>query len=444
MPTILLKGDGKLKTKKGSLKSSFMLMTILPIIFLGLIVASVLSYRLGNEIYREIDNEMRDMAFSISNMYERFYPGDYNIISDGNISALRKGDKYLEDSVSLLENIKEDTNYDISIIYKGIRYITTLSNSDGNSIKGSKVGAQIQYQVSEKRTAAFFRKVNVDNQEYVAYYLPLRNAGEDVVGMIGIVRSSEDIRKSVFRTVMPILVVIVVSTIVAGLISAVFSAGIISNLNKLKRFLGSVEAGDLSRKLDETVSARDDEIGEMGHTAENMQRSIKKLVERDALTGIYNRRQGSVLLERAVSEAAKDASNIAICIGDIDFFKKVNDTYGHEAGDKVLIEVAATINSFMRQKGFVARWGGEEFLIVFDNEGYDKAHDSLNELLSQIHLIEINSDGQIIKVNMSFGLVKPMLWDEEDGFDALKRADELLYYAKEHGRNQVVGETDVQ
>ena len=122
-------------------------------------------------------------------------------------------------------------------------------------------------------------------------------------------------------------------------------------------------------------------------------------------------------------------------IGDIDFFKKVNDTYGHDAGDEVLKSVAGVLNASMKGKGFVARWGGEEFLIVYEMADLMPSVEALNDMLQKVRDLEIVSGGTTIKVTMSFGIIQGQTGWTEDML--LKAADDNLYYAKTHGRNQV-------
>lgn len=427
--------------KHGSLRTSFMTMTLLPLFFLGVVMSVVTTYKVRDEIFDKMEIELRDTAYTIVNVYDRMYPGDYGIVQSDTMSAITKGKEYLARSAELLDNIKEDTGTDISFFYGDVRYVTTIRDETGISVVGTKINSIIANQVLKEDRAVFYRDVKVGTEKYVAYYMPLHNSDQSVVGMLAVLRKSATIHNMVRRSIVPMLIIFVVSIAVVGALTVVYARSILNALSRLKRFLVSVEKGELNHQLNETVSARDDEIGEMGRAAVAMQHSIRKLVERDALTNLYNRRYGEKRLAGDVSEASENSA-LSICIGDIDFFKKINDTYGHEAGDKVLISVAATLKSHMMHMGFVARWGGEEFLIVFENTELATARESLCELLDKIHELEVESDGQIIKINMSFGVVKPNVAEGESGFDALKRADALLYYAKEHGRNQVVSSDD--
>ena len=154
----------------------------------------------------------------------------------------------------------------------------------------------------------------------------------------------------------------------------------------------------------------------------------------DPLTGLYNRRKAEEYLEKLVKIREYDA--ISVSMGDIDFFKKVNDTYGHDAGDEVLKFVAGVINEHCKSMAFIARWGGEEFLIVFPGKNGDETFIILEDLRNDIMNRTINVDGQEISVTMTFGLTEyDFAGDMEH---TIKDADKNLYHGKESGRNKVV------
>jgi diguanylate cyclase (GGDEF)-like protein len=179
---------------------------------------------------------------------------------------------------------------------------------------------------------------------------------------------------------------------------------------------------------------------EVEHKLYQYNRQLKALAETDTLTKLANRRFAETELKDLEHICAKHGYCMSIAIGDIDFFKHVNDTYGHDAGDDVLVRVADTIREHMKNCGFVARWGGEEFLMVFDRTSLIMAENSLWGLLDKIRAMEIRYDNYIIKVTMSFGVSE---WDKEGSVDSLiKSADDKLYYAKNNGRNRVVSTLD--
>ena len=159
-------------------------------------------------------------------------------------------------------------------------------------------------------------------------------------------------------------------------------------------------------------------------------------MERDALTGLINRRSGEKRLQQARKEKEERNIDFCVAIGDIDFFKKVNDTYGHEWGDMVLTQIARVMKKHMVGKGIVARWGGEEFLFLFNNCMLEEAVALLDETLSEIRDIEIEIDETTkIRVTMTFGICQ----GSTDGLNLiLKEADEKLYSGKNNGRNRIV------
>ena len=162
--------------------------------------------------------------------------------------------------------------------------------------------------------------------------------------------------------------------------------------------------------------------------------SLKKLVEYDALTELNNRRSADKKLEEIRVKAVEMGNKYCVCISDIDFFKKVNDTYGHEMGDVILKSVADKLKAGMVGKGFSARWGGEEFLLIFENRELDIARRELSMIMDEVRTIYIpDTDRQI---TMSFGLTALVPGETTD--ETLKRADDNLYEAKETGRNQII------
>lgn len=153
----------------------------------------------------------------------------------------------------------------------------------------------------------------------------------------------------------------------------------------------------------------------------------------DTLTGLYNRRCTMDYLGNLF-----DAPNsqISICLCDIDFFKKVNDTYGHNVGDVVLKSIAETFHKVLPETCFCSRWGGEEFLLIFPASNGDEAHVLLESLRRAISGISFDGGGKPFHVTMTFGLVE---YDyRSDLTTILKQADDKLYVGKESGRDRIV------
>ncbi len=164
---------------------------------------------------------------------------------------------------------------------------------------------------------------------------------------------------------------------------------------------------------------------------------LHRLASVDPLTGLLNRRSMLEYLEKRAEECRSGKiDNLSIAIGDIDFFKKVNDTYGHECGDMVLRQLALVFSENMHDKGEVSRWGGEEFLLTFDNVNGDNALIYLDKLQKKVKTLEIPYKDQIIRVTMTFGLGE---FDFHKGPDySINDVDRKMYQGKRTGRNKIV------
>lgn len=177
-----------------------------------------------------------------------------------------------------------------------------------------------------------------------------------------------------------------------------------------------------------------DTVGELETKLVKYNDKLKKQANTDQLTGLYNRRRAMDFLEKLSKEASTEPFSACIC--DIDFFKKVNDTYGHDAGDEVLKTVAAVMEDSVRKETMVARWGGEEFLIIFPDSNGDDAYVAVERIRSNIERAETQVGDMNIKVTMTFGIAEYDFSGTVDNM--LKEADEKLYTGKEAGRNRVV------
>ena len=163
---------------------------------------------------------------------------------------------------------------------------------------------------------------------------------------------------------------------------------------------------------------------------------IRETAIRDFLTGLYNRRYFFENGQEMLAAAKSDNVPVTCAMLDIDYFKKVNDTYGHEVGDLVLIEVAAFLKSQMKESDLVARIGGEEFCVLAVNMSQTKMIKVFKDLRLGVENLAISSDDEAepIKVTISIGVTSKFLEPLEE---MVKVADQALYWAKEDGRNQV-------
>ncbi|MDP4163751.1 MAG: GGDEF domain-containing protein [Bacillota bacterium] len=153
----------------------------------------------------------------------------------------------------------------------------------------------------------------------------------------------------------------------------------------------------------------------------------------DYLTELPNRRKMDLQLHMEIELARHNSTSLSVVLFDVDYFKKVNDTFGHDVGDSILKELAQLVQNFLPQTDYFGRWGGEEFLWI----GKDKnLFDIKTEAESLRVLIESHDFISVGTLTCSFGASE--LHEKDLAKDLLKRADEALYMAKEHGRNKVI------
>jgi two-component system, cell cycle response regulator len=173
---------------------------------------------------------------------------------------------------------------------------------------------------------------------------------------------------------------------------------------------------------------------------DNVQHSIEMAIT-DALTGLHNRRYMETHLATLAEQASSRGKPLALMMLDIDFFKSINDSYGHDAGDDVLREFAVRIRKSIRGIDLACRYGGEEFVIVMPETDLHVASMVAERLRRSIagEPFAVNKATKQIQVTISIGLATLELKGEAVG-DVLKRADNALYRAKHDGRNRVVAD----
>ncbi len=165
---------------------------------------------------------------------------------------------------------------------------------------------------------------------------------------------------------------------------------------------------------------------------------LQRLAADDPLTGIFNRRFGLLRLRDEFTRAVKTDTALGIIMFDIDYFKKVNDTYGHLVGDRVLVGVAKATQSVLRDGDVFLRYGGEEFLVALPGASIYDALQIAERIRHVVRDTVIYSGAQEIKVTVSLGGTSFPERESKDIFGLIGTADEKLYQAKESGRNMSI------
>jgi len=183
-----------------------------------------------------------------------------------------------------------------------------------------------------------------------------------------------------------------------------------------------------------TASKRVEYLTDYAHTLQKESDKYRELSAVDPLTGIFNRAGFANRVEGVLS-GRTDGSSIGLIVFDIDHFKKINDSFGHDVGDKILKDLAGAVSKILRDSDTLARWGGEEFVVLSVMRS-GKNLIQIGEKIRQIVQAQKLGLGGDISITISVGLT---LFSANESFEkAFKRADKALYQAKSDGRNRSV------
>ncbi|WP_345980649.1 diguanylate cyclase [Sulfurimonas sp. HSL3-2] len=158
---------------------------------------------------------------------------------------------------------------------------------------------------------------------------------------------------------------------------------------------------------------------------------------RDGMTGIYNRRFLEQFIDKMAKQALRNETNYSVLMLDIDYFKMVNDTYGHDIGDIVIKGLAEVIKKSIRDADLAIRYGGEEFVILLNNASREGSITVAKKIHDEFNKMKFNVGGELLQKTISIGVAQ-FPDDANSIWKCIKFADTALYYAKEHGRNQVI------
>jgi len=423
----------KEKSIHGEMLFSILVPTIVTLVVIMLLFDTLMKITVDNDVKRELDN----MANVAINMMDMENPGDYTKVGEEEV-VIYKGETALNNNYDLIDKIVEGTDLNITFFYKDLRVISTVVDDNGNRLVNLAAHSKVTREVLEEGKSRFYNNVTLDGVIYYAYYKVIYNSDGQIIGMVEVLKSAKKVALYIVIRLIPVLLVGIMGIILIALVNKKMINRFVDILRRLEKQFNTVSKGKLDSQVDTSILNRPDEIGSMARSVTKMQKALKAMIELDTLTQINNRRRGDTKLSTTIFKAKNNGTQFSVAIGDIDYFKKVNDTYGHDAGDKVLVTVANILRKSMNGKGFVARWGGEEFLLVFERMDYETAVKYLKRIDEIIAKETIKINGTTIKVTMSFGITRGRTEDENN--KVIKRADEMLYKAKSTGRNRVIAD----
>ncbi|MFZ1547402.1 MAG: diguanylate cyclase [Candidatus Nitrotoga sp.] len=247
-----------------------------------------------------------------------------------------------------------------------------------------------------------------------------------------------------------------VCTIVLVVTAVAFRMGrsIVTPLQHLINAANSIADGDLDVQLPVT---RNDEFGHLtqifNRMADKLRQSHAEVVATntamqqqnqlletlsitDGLTGLYNRSKLDAILKDELARFKRNQRPFAVLMMDIDYFKTLNDSHGHIAGDEVIVAVAKILAQSIRSVDYAARYGGDEFVIIMVETTVDQALRTAERICSQVNEMRYSANGQIVSVTVSVGVVQCKQSDHATPTAVFARADSALYEAKRAGRNR--------
>jgi diguanylate cyclase (GGDEF)-like protein/PAS domain S-box-containing protein len=174
-----------------------------------------------------------------------------------------------------------------------------------------------------------------------------------------------------------------------------------------------------------------------------LQSKLREQAIRDPLTNLFNRRYLEETLDRELSRAGRENYPICIIMMDIDHFKRVNDTYGHEAGDLVLKAISEALSEHSRRGDFACRYGGEEFVVVMPNINLETAYERAENLRQSLNLLRVPYEYYNLSVTISMGIACYPEHGQERA-SLLRAADQAMYAAKEAGRDHILSYDQLQ
>lgn len=412
--------------RERSIRKRLISMVLLPILVLGMLIISVGMALIYHLYAQSIRNELTATTNVVLDCLNLTVRGDYAYES----GMLLKGNLNITDS-TMLYRVQEKAQIDITIFWQDTRILSTVSNEYGVSAVGSKAGRDVAEAVLGRGECYYSTHLDINGVPYIGYYMPIKNNDGTIVGMIFAGKKKDMVYQGLKEVMLWFLGFSVAASIFAVIVSSVYSNRMVSDINTINKFLKTISEGDLTVDLDRRIACRNDELGSIGEYASRMRKDLKKLIERDPLTSLYNRRSCNNRL-RAL-EKAQSEYTIVMC--DIDWFKSINDTHGHDAGDYVLVTLSKLIGENVKDCGFASRWGGEEFLLV-----YQLSHDAAMRKVRQIQQIvreyDFKYEGNALKVTMTFG-VEPNNGSESCE-ERISMADKCLYVGKNNGRDQII------
>ncbi len=422
-----------MELSKNSVSKYFVIFALAP----AFIISIILTIISTKTVYRVKVDDTKDMLRGIAK--ELVY--SYELYNKENIEFRRVdnifyiGDHQVSGDYSIIDRLKEYSDVDLTLFYEDTRIVTTLFDDKGKRIVNT-TSSDVWNNFVKNGVDYFAEDVDINGVKYFGYYTPVHASDNSIVGMGFAGRPSVDVRNTILTLKIKTVIACIILCIFEIIAVAFITGRLVRVQSGILKYISEIDKGNFNHNMPDKILKRKDEYGIMGRSFVNLNDSLCNLIQNDALTGLFNRRAAMNYLNTYVASANEvDGEPFTFAIGDIDFFKKVNDTYGHNCGDEVLRRVSKVISQISGDEGFACRWGGEEFVIVFRDK-LEPSLKKLEKIAQEIRDLDIEYDNYNVKVTMTFGITEYIAPKKIDWL--ISNADVLLYKGKESGRNKIV------
>ena len=414
------------KAGKKSIKAQLLSMVLFPILMLGALTIFIGISLIYTFYSNSVHDELAATSKMLLNCLDLTVRGDYQYVDE----MLMKGNINITDS-TMLYRIKEESNIDTSIFWHDKRILTTVESESGVSAVGTIADADVKRTVLDKGESYFSENIQILDEKYIGYYAPISNSSEGIVGMMFAGKKKTLVYFEIGKLIIWFILFSGIVMLLGAFLSKKYSGTMILDIATINQYLKNISYGDLDATLDERIEKRQDEIGEIGTYATRMRQNLQQLIEMDPLTSLLNRRSCNQKIHSLMEE--KDIFTVVMC--DIDWFKKINDNYGHDAGDYVLKVISLILQNTVDGCGFASRWGGEEFLLIFTLP-LDKALPKVESLQKEVRKFLFSYENNEFRVTMTFGVeerAESLMYEQ-----LIREADNKLYIGKNSGRDRIV------
>lgn len=343
---------------------------------------------------------------------------------------------------SIVEQIKQISGMEISIFIGKKAVASTILDDNKNFESLITLNNNEILDSVLENGKIYIGEEQIQGKSFFVQYKPLITSDGNIEGVLFDGYNLEDINLLKKNMILIQIFIVIVSLGISYIISYLFIKGIAQPIEHVIENMKKVEGGNFNVKA---VVNRNDELRQLANGFNNMvsvildsmQKLDKKNLElnemaiKDGLTNVYNQKNMYSRLKEEIKRAKKYNHSLSIIMLDIDHFKDVNDTYGHQVGDEVLVEVCKICKDNLSKIDILGRYGGEEFMVILPNNNIHNGYLVAERIRKSIEKQRYKKD---LQLTISGGVVELKAENEKE---LVEKADNLLYKAKRSGRNRI-------